>query len=140
MEPYNVIKAERAENGIVTHTIATENGERNIRYHDIRAGLSWPTEAAPGYYCILGEEYQESHRYEGIDRRGELTLLSENEFQGISLNELFDRLTDDTASLNVGLSIPTPKMTFQGLRGELLGVLLQGGSQGRESHTGPLCR
>jgi len=99
VEPYNVIKAERADNGMITHTIVTKSEDKVLYYHDVRAGLSWPTEAAPGYYCILGEKYTETYRFEGMNRRGELRLLVEREFNGISLNDLFAQLTDDTAML-----------------------------------------
>lgn len=84
------IKAKK-RSGIIIH---------NVRYSDVRAGLSWPTAVSPGYYCILGEEYHEKTRYEGSDHKGKLKLLSEREFSGISLNELFAKLTDDTSLLH----------------------------------------
>lgn len=114
MEGYNVIKAGRNENGITTHTIATKGGEKILRYHDIRAGLSWPTEAAPGYYCILGEQYQDVQRFEGLERRGELLLLAEHEFAGISLNELFAKLTDDTSMLECRSIYTDTEEAFRG--------------------------
>lgn len=99
MEPYIVTKSEMADNGMITHTIVTKGDDKVLHYHDVRGGLSWPTEAAPGYYCILGEKYSETYRFEGMNRRGELRLLAEREFNGISLNDLFAQLTDDTAML-----------------------------------------
>ena len=114
MEPYDVIRAERADNGLVTHVVATENGERNIKYHDIRAGLSWPTGMAQGYYCILGEEYKDFHRFDGGKRRGELRLLVEYEYNGISMNDLFANLTDDTAMLECRSIYTNTGEAFQG--------------------------
>jgi hypothetical protein len=96
--PYTVIKAERSD-GIIIHHLDTKDAEKIIRYADIRAGLSWPTEEAPGYYCILGERYEDFLRFEGIERRGELRLLAEYQYEGVSLSDLFARLTDDLAML-----------------------------------------
>ena len=98
MQNYNVVKAKKAENGIITHILDMGDGkQKTVRYYDVRAGLSWPTVTSPGYYCILGEEYYETDRYEGAKRKGNLTLLAEHEFPGISLDELFGKLTDDTS-------------------------------------------
>lgn len=99
MEPYIVTKGERADNGMITHNIVTKGDDKVLHYLDVRAGLSWPTEAAPGYYCVLAEKYTETYRFDGMNRRGELRLLVEREFNGISLNDLFAQLTDDTAML-----------------------------------------
>ena len=100
MQNYSVVKAEKAENRIITHILDMGNGEtKTVQYSDVRAGLSWPTPTSPGYYCILGEEHHEINKYEGVKRTTNLKLLSEREFPGISLDELFAKLTDDTSLL-----------------------------------------
>ena len=100
MQDYNVVEAQKAGNGIVTHILDMGGGETKlVHYSDVRAGLSWPTATSPGYYCILGEEYHESNKFEGMERKDNLKLLSEHESQGMSLDELFSKLTDDTSLL-----------------------------------------
>jgi len=114
MDPYIVTKAERADDGMITHTIITKADDKVLYYHDVRAGLSWPTEAAPGYYCILGEKFSETYRFEGMNRRGELRLLVEREFDGISLNDLFAQLTDDTSILECRSIYTDTEEPFEG--------------------------
>ena len=97
---YNVVEARKTKTGIITHILDAGNSENEtVRYSDVRTGLSWPTAESPGYYCILGEEYHEDNKYEGMKSKGNLKLLSEHESPGISLDELFAKLTDDTSLL-----------------------------------------
>jgi len=96
MQKCDVVKAEKAGTGVITHTL---NSGETIRYLDVRAGLSWPTATSPVYYCVLGEEYDERNKYEGVEHKGTLKLLSEHESPGISLDEILAKFTDDTSLL-----------------------------------------
>jgi hypothetical protein len=66
----------------------------------IRGGISWPliAENLPGYYCILGEEYEEKMRFEK-ELRGRLHLIAEHEAPDIlmSLRNVLTKLADDSA-------------------------------------------
>jgi len=41
---------------IIVPDSASENNQRVIPCNDVRAGLVWPTEISPGYYCIFGQK------------------------------------------------------------------------------------
>jgi len=92
-----IMKAKRTEKGII---ILELDNEDSVKYLAIRGGISWPlmAENLPGYYCILGEEYEEKVRFEK-EWRGRLHLIAEHEAPDIltSLGNFFTKLADDTA-------------------------------------------
>lgn len=115
METSNVIRAEYTEEAIIHVVSNGEEGEQVLKYHDIRGGLSWPTPTSPAYYCIVGEEYQDFHRFEGMKRRGELRLLVEHESDDLSLGKLFSKLTDHVAQLHCRSIYTDLEEPFSGL-------------------------
>jgi len=93
---HNVIEAVKDEDNVISHKVVGDDGEvQKIKYAAIRGGVSWPNEDAPGYFCILGEEFTENdYGKEGTKRK--IHLLSENEVDVISLDRFFSKLTDAT--------------------------------------------
>lgn len=99
---YNVIKAKKSKNRI-THRVAKQDGSTEIKeYSAIRGGLSWPMGTVPAYHCILGEEFVYINRDDEKVQRGKLHLLSEHEYQDMSIDLMFARLTDDVVLLHCG--------------------------------------
>ena len=99
---YNVIDARKTKRG-VSHVIVTPDGETKTQsYVAIRAGLAWPVGSLPAHFCILAEEHIYLDRNEQRDQRGRIHLLSEQEYQGMSIDAMFARLTDDCARLYCG--------------------------------------
>lgn len=99
---YNVIEARKTKRG-VSHVIVTSNGEsKTVSYAAIRAGLAWPVGSLPAYHCILGEEHIYIDKDNQRDQRGRIHLLSEQEYQGMSIDAMFAMLTDDCTRLYCG--------------------------------------
>jgi hypothetical protein len=97
MNGNNVIEARKGKQGI-THIVSKGNGEKEtIKYSAIRGSLSWPTPSSPGCSFILGEEYL--YRSETI-QRGVIHVLSEKLYEGISLDMMFSKLTDEVSRLH----------------------------------------
>ncbi len=96
---YNVINARKTKRGISHDTITTDGETRTSSYSAVRGGLSWPMGTMPAYHCILGEEHIYFDRDDLRDQRGKLHLLSECEYPGLSIDQMFDKLTDDCARL-----------------------------------------
>jgi hypothetical protein len=94
MEQPSVVKAESTERGTIVHHYA--DGKKK-EYAAIRAGLSWPTEEANGYFIILGEEYLGGGTvFEGQKpKRGKLLLLGEQEVQSPFLDDTLKPLSDE---------------------------------------------
>jgi hypothetical protein len=89
MNNYIVTRALKIPGGI-SHVIYLEGGSTETRrYAAIRAGLSWPRGDMVAYHCILGE-IRAAHQH-----RGRLHLLAEREYPNLSIESIFDRLTDD---------------------------------------------
>ena len=91
------------------HCIASEGGRhiihevdigggaiRKERYIGVRLGVSWPTQKAKGAYVVLGQPVQD--RLDAFSPP--LTLLDEYEYNGLSLDEFFGRLTDSYSLLS----------------------------------------
>ena len=99
---YNVVDTRKSKNG-VTHIVANNDGGTEIKkYSAIRGGLSWPAGTMPAYHCIVGEGFVYFDRNEGGDQRGKLHLLAEHEYSGMSIDQMFDKLTDNVVQLNCG--------------------------------------
>lgn len=97
---YRIIESEKneQEGGLITHTV--DMGKQlpeKIIYSNIQGGLSWPNQASPGYYVILGQLHHTSPDYGNRPSRSPLKFLAEgqNEF----IEELFGQLTDDAKML-----------------------------------------
>jgi hypothetical protein len=88
----NILKAEKNDKGVIVHE--TDKGEK-IHYIAVRAGLSWPVKGAPGYYCIIGEEFKERNKFTKEQPRGQLILLKEFQAHRPFLDIFFLPLTDD---------------------------------------------
>jgi hypothetical protein len=90
---YQIKRARKdKQDGTVIHEIA---GQPDKVYTDIRVGISWPKESAPGYFCMVGERFQA-----GPMKKRSLVLL--REFQSNDLQELFRVLTDWAVELGCG--------------------------------------
>lgn len=111
---YNVIEARKTKRG-VSHVIVTSNGEsKTVSYAAIRAGLAWPVGSLPAYHCILGEEHIYIDKDNQRDQRGRIHLLSEQEYQGMSIDAMFAMLTDDCACLYCGCIYTDTAAKYQG--------------------------
>jgi len=90
MTDYIVTRALKISGGI-SHVIlrAEDGGTETMRYAAIRAGLSWPRADMMAYHCVVGE-IRAAHEH-----RGRLKLLTEREYPNVSIEIVFDRLTDD---------------------------------------------
>lgn len=90
----NIIKVEKAKN-VIIHVIDTGgSGSKRFKYSTIRCGLAWPGVSWPGYYVVIGEELPNYiDRFDG--NRKSLKVFTEQEYNGVGLDELFDKLTDD---------------------------------------------
>ena len=65
------------------------------KFYPVRGGVSWPINAFPGYYIILGERYREDVDYQDRKRaRGHLEVFAEYEHTEFSLNEFYRKLSD----------------------------------------------
>src|SRR5512136_3100709 len=93
MEQASVVKAESTNRGTILHHYA--DGKKK-EYAAIRAGLSWPTEEANGYWITLGEEYTGGGTvFEGQKpKRGKILLLAEREIQSTFLDDTLKSLSD----------------------------------------------
>jgi hypothetical protein len=94
-----VTKVEMSEkHGTIIHYLADGSQKE---WAAIRAGLSWPTESANGYFIVLGEEFTGGGTvYEGEKpRRGKILLLAEQELQSPFLNDTLKPLTDECSLL-----------------------------------------
>jgi hypothetical protein len=90
MKDYVVVKAQRMDRGGISHVVLREGGGTYTqRYAAIRAGLSWPLGDMKAYHCVVGE-IRAAH-----EQRGRLELLSEREYESVSIEAIFDHLTDD---------------------------------------------
>jgi hypothetical protein len=91
-----IVKIEKDEKtGVTLHHFA-DGGKK--AWAAIRAGLSWPTEEANGYFIILGEEYVGGTIYEGQEPpRGKILLLAEREVSSFFLDDTLRPLTDECA-------------------------------------------
>jgi len=97
MRDYNVIKA-RKDKGRIVHLVANENGKTGTaRWAAIRGGLSWPTGSSAAYSCILAEDLNYAPE---IDQRGRIYMLSENLYEGVSLDMMFSKLTDEVTQFH----------------------------------------
>ena len=93
---YNVLKAEKNEKGIVIHTVIDpENGEKKLVYSAVRGGLAWPTKESNGYFCVLGEEYNDQDKFTKEKPTSKVRFFAEREVPITFLDELFKQLTDD---------------------------------------------
>lgn len=94
MNDYLVTRARKISGG-VSHVILREGGggTETIRYAAVRAGLSWPRADMPAYHCVVGE-IRAVHQH-----RGRLVLLAEREYPGLSIEIVFDKLTDDLSMM-----------------------------------------
>jgi len=98
----NVIEARKSKK-CITHIVAKQDGStESFSYSAVRGGLSWPMGTMPGYHCILGEEHIYFDRDDLRNQRGKLHLLSECEYPGLSIDQMFDRLTDDAVQFHCG--------------------------------------
>jgi hypothetical protein len=68
------------------------DGQPDISYLDIRAGLAWPYQNQPGYWLILGQ-YDEKNTF----GKNSLVLLDEGKAK--DLDKLFSSLTDTAVRL-----------------------------------------
>ena len=110
---YNVIEARKTKRG-VSHMVVTPDGEtKNVSFSAVRGGLSWPMSTMPAYHCILAEEHVCFDRDEQRNRRGKLHLLAEHEYSGMSIDQMFDKLTDDVTQLHCGQVYTDTKEEYQ---------------------------
>lgn len=98
MEQSSVVKAERTDRGIVLHHFV--DGCKK-EYAAIRAGLSFPTGEANGYFAILGAEYTGNGTvFEGQPpKSGKVLLLAEREVQSPFLHDTLKPLFDECSLL-----------------------------------------
>lgn len=75
--------------GTIIHEIA---GQSDAVFTDIRGGLAWPKETAPGYFCIVGERFQA-----GPMKKRPLALLQE--YESNDFQDLLRVLTDTAIAL-----------------------------------------
>jgi hypothetical protein len=95
MEKLNVVKGEVTKKGRIIFTLVAGERKEIIKVY---AGLSWPNNEVPGYYCILAEEVPPGSRtkYEGQKApRGKIHLLTEKESPDYFLKDMFLPLADD---------------------------------------------
>jgi hypothetical protein len=80
------LKAARKDHddGLIYHKI---EGQPDRIYRTLRAGLSWPENMAPAYFCILGQKHRLNE-----NKRYPLVFLAEG--QGKDLAPVLDKLTD----------------------------------------------
>jgi hypothetical protein len=82
---YQLKTARKAkDDGYIHHEVA---GEPDKIYLTLRAGLSWPENMAPAYFCILGQKHRQNEL-----KRYPLIFLAEG--QGKDLAPVLDKLTD----------------------------------------------
>lgn len=82
---YEIKNARKArDDGYIYHQVA---GEDDKIYLTIRAGLSWPEDTAPAYYCILAEKHRPNEF-----KRYPLVMIDEG--QSNDINDLIGELVD----------------------------------------------
>ena len=86
-----ILKAERNLMGSISIKFKGEQGEFEKAFSDIRAGISWPIKALPGYVCILGLLAGTSH-----PAPASLVLLYEKEYPSYTdlLSDAYNRAHD----------------------------------------------
>jgi hypothetical protein len=83
--------AEVAATGLIVHVVPEGTELTKVRYTSVRMGLSFPSKEAKGAYVVLGQEWLDSRLYTGT---GRLLLLDEYQYQDLSLDRFFEKLTD----------------------------------------------
>jgi hypothetical protein len=116
---YQLIKSIRTPKGFISQTVKTELGEQTFLYYSIRFAIVFPTPKSPGYFVGAGEELYDQIQ---VTQFGQvLNVISECEHQGIDLDGLLDKLTDEmTASLS---DIVYTDMTLEDHRDLLFGYM-----------------
>ena len=91
---YNLISVNRKKNAIVHEVDEGRSAPARYKYATIRCGLAWPGASHPGYYIILGEGWADRiNQTDGL--RMAMRVFMEKQHEGLSLDGLFDRMTDD---------------------------------------------
>jgi hypothetical protein len=90
---YQLIKGERLPSGTIKHEILLPGGHPEERqYFDVRIGLTWPGNDNPAYAAIVGEAWFDKNKY--ASKRGEMCLIGETEYNGLSIHRFLDTLID----------------------------------------------
>jgi hypothetical protein len=96
MQEYNVVETEQTRQGVIIHKVARAGKLESVYYTAIRAGLSWPSPEAPGFYIILAQDHLNKTRFKDQpQQKGKLRFLKEYECPGVFLDKLCAVLTDD---------------------------------------------
>lgn len=93
----NLISAERVKDHTVKHQVLMHYGcEETYRYKSIRLGMVFATMGTPSFFVVAGMEADDLL---SPTLRATLRVIEEEEVEGLSLDELFNSVTDSYSSM-----------------------------------------
>lgn len=93
---YELIKAERFETGVINHHVRMSGEEKDFRYQAVRIGLVWDSLENPAFFVVGGMETEDKF---AASLHGTVSIIQEFEVQNLSLDVLFDALSDSYVSM-----------------------------------------
>jgi hypothetical protein len=90
MVPWYTLVSSDTSGKHIVHVIQNGGHEQTIRYVSVRAGVSYPSEIAPGAFCVVGQEMDDKLE----TGPSLLTLLDEWEYSGLSVDNFWNKVTD----------------------------------------------
>lgn len=99
MKTWNITSAKKLKQIQAIELIITEpisGHEEKRKFQDIRGGISWPTAKAPGYFCIVGQEYVPPDYMGNKVVPGKKLLLTEFQSDGLNMQPFYEKIMDRT--------------------------------------------
>ena len=97
MAIYKLVRAEKVNAGFIKHSAIMPGGqESEYQYQSVRIGLVFPTVDNPSYFVVGGMEIDDP--YFASDR-GLVRIIEEVEIADLSLDSLFNAVTDSYTSM-----------------------------------------
>ena len=95
-----LLKTERLPNGKFRRSVKVPwtVDAQETDFYSIRFALAWPTSKSPGYFIGAGEEAYDERLYAPAEGRGVIKILTEHEYNDLSLDSFFEELTDQVVS------------------------------------------
>jgi hypothetical protein len=96
-----VINIQKTKQGLIWHEFIKSDGEtQSARYFQICGGLSWPNDYSSAFHVFLSEDFIGWPESGEKAQRGKLRLLSECLHDNASIDEIFQKLSDDAVRLH----------------------------------------
>ena len=97
MAIYKLVRAEKVNAGFIKHSAIMPGGqESEYQYQSVRIGLVFPTVDNPSYFVVGGMEIDDPYF---ASERGLVRVIGEVEIADLSLDSLFNAVTDSYTSM-----------------------------------------